>query len=85
MNGSKNKYFVSGFMILILNECHKFSDHTIKYFMPFFTTYLCETTFLLYTMTNTKYRNKLAQNMGSAVASYNIYSRFTQSLSRQAS
>jgi len=58
-------------MIQILNECHEFSD-TIKYFMPFFTTYLCETAFLLYTMTNTKYRNKLAQNMGSAVANYKV-------------
>jgi hypothetical protein len=85
MNGSKKKYFISGFMIEILNECHEFSDHTIKYFMPFFTTYLCEPAFLLYTMTNTKYRNKLAQNMENAVASYNSYSRFKQPLSRQAS
>jgi hypothetical protein len=36
-------------------------------------------------MTNRKYINKLAQNMGSAVASYNSYSRFKQSFSRQAS
>jgi hypothetical protein len=67
----QTSYFISGFMIQILNECHEFSYHTIEYFMPFFTTYLCETAFLLYTMTNTKYRNKLAQNMGSAVAIYN--------------
>lgn len=85
MNGSKYKYLISGLMIQILNECHEFPDHTIKHFMPFFTTYLCETAFLLYTMTNTKYRNKLAQNMGSAAPSYNSYSRFKQSLSRQAS
>ena len=85
MNGSQNKYFISGLMIQILNDCHEFSDHTIKYFMPLFTTYLCETAFLLYTMTNTKYRNKLAQNMGSAVPSYYSCSRFKQSLSSQAS
>jgi hypothetical protein len=85
MNGSKNKYSIYGSMIQILNECHDSSDHTIKYFMPFFTTHLCETAFLLYAMTNTKCRNKLAKNMGSAVESYNSYSWFKQSLSRQAS
>jgi hypothetical protein len=80
MNGSKNEYLISGFKIWILNDYPGFSDYTIIYLMPFITTYLFKRAFLLYTMTKTKYRNKL--NTEHDEATYNSYSRFKHSLSR---